>query len=122
MSKKKNQPVNEGDDFRGFKEFIESETDKSFLYKKTHISDKKNDKGFEHLTFLTNDSIRIQKLKKLLTEKIPFSIKYNQSQTLTSLTEEQIKQMKSELFTLCEQEESHYRASLRKLFNNLYGS
>ena len=68
MDKKKINPALPPEDLKGFEEFIEGESDRTFMGK-GHPS--KKEVSFEHFTFLTNDSDRLIKLKNLLTEKLP---------------------------------------------------
>lgn len=114
MDKKTKKPNQPPEDLKGFEEFIEGESDKSFMGK-GHPS--KKEVSFEHFTFLTNDSERLIKLKNLLTEKLPFMAKYSQGKTLLSDQREELDAMKLELYNINDRKGSPYRKSLQEVFD-----
>lgn len=113
MDKKKfgKQP---GEDLRGFEEFIEGESDRSFMGK-GHPS--KKEVSFEHFTFLTNDSERLVKLKNLLADKLPFMSKFPQGSTILTDQKEDLENKKLELYNINDRKGSAYRKSLQEVFD-----
>ena len=120
MDKKKLKNL-EQDDIKGFEEFIEGQLqDTSFLPKGAGGSSKKNESGFEHFTFLTNDAERLSKLKSLLSEKLPFSSKFDQSAKLIKDQKEEISLLRKNLFQLLDEQGSPYRKSLSEVFDSFF--
>ena len=83
------------DDLRGFEEFIDehSQDSTSFLPKVA-----KKEASFEHFTFLTNDSVRLFKIKNMMTQKLPFSIKFEQGEKLLMGQEQELRAIKGRIF------------------------
>lgn len=122
MDKKKLGKNLDSDDIKGFEEFIEGQTAEThFLPRGVGGSAKKNETGFEHFTFLTNDSIRLTKLKSLLTEKLPFSGKFDQSEKLIRDQKNEIESLKNKIFELSNRPDSKYHKSLREIFDSFFG-
>jgi len=122
MDKKKIIKNLDAEDLKGFEEFIESQPSEShFLPRGVGGGIKKNETGFEHFTFLTNDSTRLTKLKSLLTEKLPFSGKYDQSDKLLRDQKMEVEALKSKIFELSNRPESKYHKSLREIFDSFFG-
>ena len=71
MDKKKLKNLEE-DDIKGFEEFIEGQPSESTFLPRGVGGNKKNEVGFEHFTFLSNDAERLTRLKNLLGQKLPF--------------------------------------------------
>lgn len=121
MDKKKLLKSNEPEDLKGFEEFIESQPSESnFLPRGVGGGSKKNDVGFEHFTFLTNDSDRLTKLKDLLSEKLPFTARFDQSAKLIKEQQDEIELYKKKLFEVCEETDSPYKKSVREIFNSFF--
>jgi flagellar biosynthesis component FlhA len=121
MDKKRLIKTLEPDDLKGFEEFIEGQSSEtSFLPKGVGGSSKKNEANFEHFTFLANDSVRLTKLKKLLSEKLPFITKFDQSQKLIEEQKTEIEIIRKKLFEVLDQNESTYKKSLREIFNSFF--
>lgn len=121
MDKKRLLKSLEPDDLKGFEEFIEGQSnDSSFLPKGVGGGSKKNEANFEHFTFLSNDSVRLTKLKKLLSEKLPFISKFDQSQKLIEEQKAEIDIIKKKLFEALDQSDSTYKKSLREIFNSFF--
>lgn len=121
MDKKKLLKSNDPEDLKGFEEFIESQPNEtSFLPKGVGGSTKKSETGFEHFTFLTNDAERLTRLKQLLSEKLPFSAKFDQSDKLLREQREEIELFKKKLFEVCEETDSPYKKSVREIFNSFF--
>ncbi len=121
MDKKRLIKNLEADDLKGFEEFIEGQpSDTNFLPRGVGGGTKKNDSNFEHFTFLTNDSVRLTKIKELLSEKLPFSAKFNQSEKLISEQKNEIKLMQKKLFEFCDNKNSPYRKSLSEIMDSFF--
>ena len=121
MDKKKLLKNNDPEDLKGFEEFIEGQpSDGSFLPKGVGGGAKKNEAGFEHFTFLTNDSDRLQKMADLLNAKLPFSAKFDQSAKLINEQKNEIELLKKRLLEVCEEKDSPYKKSLREIFNSFF--
>lgn len=121
MDKKKPLDNNDLDDIRGFEEFLEGEAkDSSFLPKLNAANTSKKEVGFEHFTFLTNDSVRLQKLNELLMEKIPFASSYDQSQKIIKDQLLEIKTLKKHIFEFSNRPGSTYRRSLSEIFDKYF--
>jgi ABC-type transporter Mla subunit MlaD len=120
MDKKRLIKNMEPEDLKGFEEFIEGQpTDTNFLPKGV-AGAKKDVAGFEHFTFLTNDSERLTKLKSLLSEKLPFSARFDQSAKLIQEQKDELDLLKKKLFEVCDKEGSPYRKSISEVFNNFF--
>lgn len=121
MDKKKMVRSLGPDDVKGFEDFIEGQpTDSHFLPRGFGGGTKKSDVGFEHFTFLSNDGIRLQKLKELLSEKLPFSSKFDQGDKLIKEQKEEINILKKKIFVELDKEGSPYRKSLEEVFNAFF--
>lgn len=121
MDKKKNIKSLESEDLKGFEEFIENQSSEgNFLPRGVGGSSKKSETGFEHFTFLTNDAERLTKLKNLLTERLPFSTKFDQGPRLIKDQRDEIEVQKRKIFELSDIEGSSYRKSLSEIFNSFF--
>lgn len=121
MDKKKLVKSMGAEDIKGFEEFIDSQPDDtSFLPRGVGGSPNKKETGFEHFTFLTNDSVRLTKLKHLLSEKLPFTSRFNQSDKLIKEQQEELILMKRKLFELNDKPGSTYRRSLKEVFDSFF--
>jgi hypothetical protein len=121
MDKKRLIKSSDSEDLKGFEEFIEGQSgDSSFLPKGVGGGSKKNEAGFEHFTFLTNDSDRLLKLTNLLNQKLPFSAKFDQSAKLIKEQKDEIELLKKRLLEICEEKDSPYKKSLREVFNSFF--
>jgi hypothetical protein len=121
MDKKRLLKSSDSEDLKGFEEFIEGQSsDASFLPKGVGGGSKKNEAGFEHFTFLTNDSDRLMKLTNLLNQKLPFSAKFDQSAKLIKEQKDEIELLKKRLLEVCEEKDSPYKKSLREIFNSFF--
>jgi hypothetical protein len=122
LDKKKFIKSSDPEDIKGFEEFIEGQSsDSSFLPKGVGGGAKKNEAGFEHFTFLTNDSERLLKLTNLLNQKLPFSAKFDQSAKLIKEEKDEVELLKKRLFEVLEEKDSSYKKSLREIFNSFFG-
>ncbi len=121
MDKKKLLRSLEPDDVKGFEEFIESQPNETnFLPRGVGGSNKKNDATFEHLDFLTNDSERLLRLKDLLTEKLPFTTKFDQSAVLIEEQRAELDIIKHKLFEVCDHRGSTYQRAMAEIFNQFF--
>jgi len=119
MDKKRLVKNLEGDDIKGFEEFIDGQpSESSFLPK--GVGGKKEVQGFEHFTFLDNDSERLTKLKQLLTEKLAFSAKFDQSTKLINEQKEELVLLKKKIFEYSEKKDSSYLKSLSEVFDSFF--
>lgn len=118
MDKKKNLKILPSEDLKGFEEFIEGQPQESSFMNKG-VAPKK-EVSFEHFTFLTNDSERLLKLKNLLTQKLPFSTKFEQGKTLLNEQREEIVFIKVMLFEIANKPNSAYRKSLGEVFDSFF--
>lgn len=113
----KNLPA---DDLKGFEEFIDGQsTDTNFLPRGVSGS-KKDVPGFEHFTFLTNDSVRLNKMKDLLMDKIPFASKYEQGEKLILDQQKEILLLKKNIFEISNRPDSTYRKSIQEIFDSFF--
>ena len=121
MDKKKIIKSLEPEDIKGFEEFIEGQnSDSNFLPRGVGGAQTKKETGFEHFTFLTNDSSRLTKLKYLLTEKLPFAGRFDQSSKLIHEQKEELDLMKRKLFEFNDKPASPYRKSLKEVFDSFF--
>lgn len=108
------------EDLKGFEEFIEGQSSETSFLPKGVGGGKKDIAGFEHFTFLSNDSVRLTKLKSLLSEKLPFSARFDQSAKLIHEQQEELELMKRKLFEICDKVDSPYRKSVSEIFNSFF--
>lgn len=119
MNKKNLLKSMPAEEFKGFEEFIESQNDDTnFLPRPTGT---KKETTFENLTFLSNDSSRLTKLKNLLSNKLPFAEKYNQAEALIREQRKEVLALQKELFEICDRPDSAYRKSMGEIFNSFFG-
>lgn len=118
MDKKRLVKTLPPEDLKGFEDFIESQPDDSSFLPKGNAA--KKEVSFEHFTFLTNDATRLNKLKDLLMDKIPFASNYEQGDRLI---QDQIKEttlLKKHIFELSNKPGSTYRQSLQEIFDSFF--
>lgn len=120
MDKKRLIKNMEPEDLKGFEEFIEGQSSESTFLPKGVGGSPKKETGFEHFTFLTNDSERLTKLKYLLTEKLPFTSRFDQSAKLIHEQKDELELMKKKLFELGDKATSPYRKSLKETFDSFF--
>lgn len=117
MDKKKMIRNMDQEDLSGFEEFIDGQSgDSSFLPK----SQNKKEVSFEYFTFLANDAERLVKLKNLLSDKLPFAIKFEQGNQLIERQKDEMTLIKSGLFEINDAEGSSYRKSLSEIFDSFF--
>lgn len=118
MDKKRpSKPLPE--DLKGFEEFVEGQTPTSFLPRPA-VTGTKKETSFEHFTFLTTDGERLQRLKLLLTEKLPFASQHEQGTALIREQRDEIKVLQKKIFDLSDEKGSAYRRSLEEVFNSFF--
>lgn len=117
MDRKKMIRNMDQEDLSGFEDFIEGQSgDTSFLPK---IQNKK-EVSFEYFTFLANDAERLVKLKNLLSDKLPFAIKFEQGNQIIEKQKDEIILTKAGLFEINDAEKSSYRRSLSEIFDSFF--
>lgn len=114
MDKKRNIP----DDLKGFEEFIDSQSTESHFLPRGNGT--KKEVSFEHFTFLSNDTVRLSKVKDLLMDKIPFAARYEQGDHLIANQLKEINLLKKQLFEVMNRPNSAYRNSLQQIFDNFF--
>ncbi len=117
MDNKKNIKTNIDDDLKGFEDFIESIPSET---KQQLGTQKKNETNFENFTFLSHDGARLEKLKILFNDKLPFCSKFDQSKKLMTDQLEEISILKDRLYSVAERESSPYKKSISEIFNSYY--
>ena len=121
MDNKKPTRNAESDDLKGFEEFIDGQSsDSNFLPRGVTGNSTKKETGFEHFTFLMNDSARLSKLKSLLTEKLSFVSRFDQSSKLIQEQNEELELMRQKIFEINDQPGSAYRKSLKEIFDSFF--
>ncbi len=120
MDKKKKPTGPRIQDNRGFEEFIQGQHDKVPFLPKTPLNARKNENGFDHLTFLVNDSNRLMKLKLFFSDKLPFSLKFDQGKTISELQKAEIEALKNGIFEISDKAGSPFRKSLSEVFNTFF--
>lgn len=121
MDKKKILKNLEGEDLKGFEEFIEGQpSDGNFLPRGVGGSNKKSESGFEHFTFLSNDSSRLFKLRELLNSKLPFSSRFDQGPKLIKDQKEEITLLQKKIFEISDVTDSPYRKSLSEIYSAFF--
>lgn len=119
MDKKKLKNLEE-DDIKGFEEFIEGQPTESTFLPRGVGGNKKNEVGFEHFTFLSNDAERLTRLKNLLGQKLPFSSRFDQGGKLIKDQKDEISLLKKRLFSILDEEDSAYRKSISEIFDAFF--
>lgn len=118
MDKKRLVKTLSPEELKGFEEFIDGEpSTSSFLPKGNNP---KKEAAFEHFTFLTNDSTRLQKQKALLMDKIPFATKHEQGDKLIHEQQKEIMLLKRNIIEICNKPQSSYRKSLHEVFDTFF--
>lgn len=105
------------EDVKGFEEFIEGQPEESGLSGRTS----KKDTSIEHFTFLTNDSLRLLKIKEMITEKLPFAAEHEQGPLLVKNLEEEKVISKKNLIEIFKAPHSGYQKSIGEIFNSFFG-
>lgn len=119
MDKKKLLKSSPEEDLKGFEEFIDHHSsDPNFL---PRGNAPKKEVGFEHFTFITNDSTRLMKLKDLLMDNLPFASQHEQGENLIKVQQEEIALLKKNIFEICNKPESPYRTSMQEIFDSFFG-
>lgn len=117
MDKKRLIKSLQPEDLKGFEEFIEGQpADSNFLPRPAA----KKEASFEHFTFLTNDTARLEKLKDLLMDKIPFSARHAQGQKLLDNQRLELERLRKAIFEVSNKPGSAYRKSLGEIFNQFF--
>lgn len=121
MDKKRLIKSLESEDVKGFEEFIEGYPNESlFLPKGVGGGSRKNESRLEHFTFLTNDAERLIRMKKMLSEKLPFSAKFDQSHKLIRDQRNEIEVLKQRLFDICDKDGSGHRKTIDEIFDGYF--
>lgn len=121
MDKKRLVKTLDKEDMKGFEDFIEGQpSDTNFLPRPSAGNPPKKDTGFEHFTFLATDSVRLTKLKDLLSSKLPFSMRFEQGNALLKEQREEVQLLRAQLFDLCDQKGAPYRKSLSEVFDSFF--
>lgn len=122
MDKKKNFKDLTPDDVRGFEEFIEGQPTDPNAHSRGGGGSalRKNDTGFENLTYLSNDGVRLTKLKDLLSSKLPFSARFDQGAQIIQQELEEVSILRMKLFEQLDRPGSPYRRSLAEVFDTFF--
>ncbi len=118
---KKKLVFQESEDLRGFEEFIEGQDgDAPFLPRGVGGGTRKNETGFEHFTFLTNDASRLHKIKDLLGSKLPFAYKFEQGRKIVKDQTAEVELLRSKIYQICQAPNSGYRKALAETFDPFF--
>lgn len=118
MDKKKLIKTTAPEDLKGFEEFIDSQpSDTNFLLKSPQT---KKEVSFEYFTFLTNDTYRLKKINRLVSEKLPFMRHHEQGLTLLSRQQEEVERVKKSVVSLLKSPQSSFHQSLRDIFDSFF--
>jgi hypothetical protein len=117
MDPKKKQGLQQDDDLRGFQDFIDSQSDQTATLKSP-----KKDISHEQVTFLTNDSLRLTKIKNLLTSKLPFVTQHEQGLEIIKKANEEGEMKRSKLFEIFSKPSSNYHKSISAIFDSYYNN
>jgi hypothetical protein len=122
MKKKNKSPLGNTQDLRGFEDFIKEVPSSDSMTSMRGVSglSNKNDSNFENYTFITNDAERINKLNNLLKDKIDFLTRFDQSGKIIQKQKKDILELKDNLFTISDKENSAYRRSLSDVFDTFF--
>jgi hypothetical protein len=118
---KKKLVIQDSEELEGFEEFIEGQNgDSPFLPRGVGGGKRKNETGFEHFTFLTNDASRLYKLKDLLGSKLPFAYKFEQGRKIVKDQTTEIELLRTKLYQICDDPNSGYRKALSETFDPFF--
>lgn len=109
------------EDLKGFEEFIEGEPKDANFLPRGVGGGTKRETNFEHFTFLTNDAERLSRLKRLLSEKLPFAGKHQQGAMILNAQKNDLKVMRRKIFEEANRPGSGYRSSLSEIFDSFFG-
>ncbi len=104
------------EDLKGFEDFMEGQNDEV-----GQLKVQKRDGNFESYNFLENDSKRLNKVKNMMSQKIPFLSKYDQSSRLILEQKIEIEMLKNHLNEIFKLESSGYQKSLKEVFDSYFG-
>jgi hypothetical protein len=121
MDKKRPGKSRPPEDLKGFEEFLEGQSSETNFIPRGNTPAKK-EISFEHFTFLTNDSIRLNKIKDLLMVKIPFAARHEQGQFLIAEQTRELELLRKHLFENCHRPDSAYRKSLSEILDTFFES
>lgn len=105
-------------DLIGFEEFVDGQSSEASFLPRGNAA--KKDVGFEHFTFLSNDAARLNKLKDLLMDKIPFASRFEQGEKLEQVQQKEIEILKKNIFQVSNKPSSAYRRSMQDIFDSFF--
>ena len=108
---------NSDDDLIGFRDFLDSESEKTTAKMPT-----KRYNDFELMTFLEQDSIRITKHIETFEEKVYMIKNYPQDVKLTTDLEMDVASKKGEVLSYLNRNDSPLTINLSDLFNSFFNS
>lgn len=115
MDRKKIHKGNQGDDLKGFEDFIQ-QSDPS---PQVDANPGKN-VGGENYTFLENDNIRLRKVSSLMAGRLPTLKEKMQGEKIIEGQRKRNAQLKSELFQLLSASDSPMEKSMASIFNPVF--
>jgi hypothetical protein len=119
MDKKRLVKTLSEEDLKGFEEFIDSQPDDAIFPPKGNVPQKK-EVTFEHFTLLTNDSIRLTKVRDLILDKLPTVTRYEQGQQLIAQQEKEVETYKQEILQLSKSADAPLMKSLNEIFDRYF--
>ena len=122
MDKKRIPKIDSEEDIKGFEEYIEGQAKETRFLPRQTVSLTKKETAFEHLTFLATDAERLNRINKMLGDKLPFTKKFNQGMAIIKHQRDEVTQLKAKIFGISDQVDSNYRKSLNEVFNSFFDS
>jgi hypothetical protein len=104
------------EDLKGFEDFMEGQNEDV-----GQLKVQKREGNFESYNFLENDSKRLNKIKNIMSQKIPFLSKYDQSSRLILEQKIEIEILKNKLNEIFQQQSSGYQKSIKEVFDSYFG-
>ncbi len=119
VKKKYKIPEHKKDQLQGFEEFLDGIIDQGDLAYSSKLQDEKID-TFALYNFLEVEKVRVQKLKSMISRKIPNSIAHNQSSEVIDKLVTNNTELKDEIIQYIKSFDSNFHKQIREIYNDAY--
>ncbi len=119
VKKKYKIPEHKKDQLKGFEEFLDDIIDQGDLAYSSKLQGEKID-TFALYNFLEIEKVRVQKLKLMLSRKIPNTIAHNQSSEVIEKLVRNNTELKDEIIQHSKSFDSNFFSHLNDIYNDSY--